>query len=129
MSPYADAQAQRDYQRQWVAARRAEWLRGHFCEWCRSESDLEVHHRDPSRKLHHSIWSWGQARRDTELAKCVVLCRSCHQRAHSQARRVEAELRNPHGTVNRYKLGCRCDVCRAANTERSRELRVRKGAA
>lgn len=127
MSPYKDAQAQRDYQRRWVANRRAEWMRGQFCEWCRSESDLEVHHRDPSRKVHHAIWSWGEARRATELAKCVVLCRSCHRSAHSGARRVEAELRNPHGTRQRYLLGCKCDLCRAGNVEYERSRKARHG--
>lgn len=129
MSPYADAAAQREYQRAWVAARRAEWLRGHFCEWCNSGDDLHVHHRDPARKVSHNIWSWGEARRASELAKCVVLCRPCHQRAHSEARRLEAELRNPHGTVNRYKLGCACDSCREANTLRQREAKARRAAA
>lgn len=29
----------------------------------------------------------------------------------------------PHGTAQRYRQGCHCDECRAANTEYNRELR------
>lgn len=119
--PYADRQAQRDYQRRWAARRRAEYLDGKTCSWCDSDDDLELHHADPSKKVAHAIWSWGRERRLNEIAKCIVLCRSCHNRAHGQARRVEAELRNPHGTVRRYWIGCRCDLCRLARREYERD--------
>lgn len=118
--PYADAQAQRDYQRQWVAKRRALFFSEKECEWCGERDDLELHHLDVTKKENHKIWSWGEARRLTEIAKCIVLCRACHQRAHSEARRVEAELRNPHGTRNRYDLGCKCPDCREAKWEYNR---------
>lgn len=126
--PYSDAASQRDYQRRWVARRRAVFFRGKTCEWCGSSDRLELHHRDPARKLHHAIWSWGEARRAAEIAKCVVVCRSCHQRAHAEARRVEAELRNPCGTWQAYKRGCRCDRCRVANRDYLRELARRRAA-
>jgi hypothetical protein len=118
---YRDPEAQRAYQRAWVARRRATFFKCKTCEWCGSAEKLELHHRDPSRKENHAIWSWGEARRLAEIAKCIVLCHSCHQRAHSEARKIEAELRNPCGTVAAYKRGCKCDACRAANAERNRE--------
>ena len=115
---YKNPELQRAYQRAWVARRRAAFFKGKSCEWCEATEQLELHHRDPSRKENHAIWSWGEARRLTEIAKCIVLCRDCHKRAHSEARRIEAELRNPCGTLPAYKRGCRCDACRAANRER-----------
>jgi hypothetical protein len=121
--PFADPAAMRDYQRRWVARRRALFFRDRSCEWCGATEELELHHRDPNKKVSHSIWSWGEKRRLAELAKCIVICGPCHRRAHAEARRVEAELRNPHGTEQRYRLGCRCTDCRAANTERARRQR------
>jgi hypothetical protein len=78
--PYSDPAAQREYQRQWCANRRAEWMAGKSCADCGSTTDLEVDHVDPSQKVSHRVWSWSRARRDAELAKCVVRCQPCHQR-------------------------------------------------
>lgn len=122
--PYADPAAKRAYQRAWAARRRAEFFAGKTCEWCDSSDDLHLHHRDPSQKESHSIWSWSETRRLAEIAKCVVLCAACHMRAHGEARRVEAELRSPHGTIRRYWNGCRCESCRNARRDHAREERA-----
>lgn len=122
--PYRDRAAQRDYQRRWIAARRAEFFAGKTCLWCGDTDSLELHHADPAKKVSHSIWSWGEHRRRAEIQKCVVLCQGCHQRAHSEARRIEAELRNPCGTYAAYKRGCRCDSCRAANRDYQRAVKA-----
>ena len=122
--PYKDKAAQREYQRRWVAERRAEFFAGKSCAWCGSSDRLELHHANPNKKVHHAIWSWGENRRLNEIGKCIVLCRSCHERGHAEARRVEAELRNPCGTFASYKRGCRCDSCRAANAQYQREAKA-----
>lgn len=119
--PYKDPEKQRAYQRDHVRRRRAEFFAGKTCAWCSATDDLELHHRDPSQKEAHSIWTWAEPRRLAEIAKCIVLCGSCHKRAHSEARRVEAELRSPHGTVRRYWLDCRCEPCREAHRAYNRE--------
>jgi hypothetical protein len=121
-------EAKRAYQRTWLARRRALFFKGKVCEWCGATARLELHHRDPSRKLHHAIWSWGEARRSAEVAKCMVLCDPCHERAHAAARRVEAELRNPCGTYASYKRGCRCQSCRVANRDYQRDAKARRAA-
>lgn len=123
--PYKNPAAQRDYQRRWHAQRRARFFADKACDWCGATEQLELHHRDPNKKVSHKIWSWGDARRMAEIAKCFILCRECHQRAHSEARRLEAELRNPHGTRRRYHLGCHCDDCRRGNREYERERKRR----
>ena len=122
--PYKDPDAQRAYQRRWVHIRRASFFAGKACEWCESTEELELHHRDTNKKESHKIWSWGEARRLVEIAKCIVLCATCHRRAHAEARRVEAELRNPHGTRQRYELGCHCEPCRSAKADYNRERRA-----
>lgn len=126
--PYRDREAQRAYQRTWVARRRAVFFKDKRCEWCAETDGLELHHRNPDRKVSHNIWSWGEKRRQTEIDKCVVLCGGCHSRAHGQARRLEAELRNPHGSVRRYWTGCRCQPCRDAKREYNREHPGRRAA-
>lgn len=80
--PYRDPAAQREYQRRWKARRRAEWFAGRTCQRCGAADHLEIHHRAGEDKVSHAIWSWSKPRRDAELAKCVVLCRDCHEDQH-----------------------------------------------
>lgn len=108
---YSDKDAQREYQRKWIAKRRLTWLDSHGpCVRCGSVEDLEVDHIDASTKVSHSVWSWRQSKRDEELAKCQVLCHSCHliKTAECGDRGESAA----HGKQRRYEVhSCRCDVC------------------
>lgn len=69
----------KDYQRNWVASRRAEFFTGKQCTKCGSTQRLELDHIDPEDKTDHAIWSWSETRRLRELAKCQILCNSCHK--------------------------------------------------
>ena len=62
----------------WYAERRASWFADKQCVRCGSTDRLELDHVDPSTKVTSSIWTWAEARRNTELAKCQVLCHLCH---------------------------------------------------
>ena len=101
----------RQYNRRWMAKRRAEWFDGKACVECGSTEEREVDHIDPSQKIDHKVWSWSKERRDAELAKCQVLCRRCHT-----AKSIRENHRpRVHGTVAMYKRGnCRCELCREA---------------
>ena len=68
----------RNYQRQWMARRRAEFFAGKSCVRCGSCERLELDHIDPKTKTTHAIWSWRYDRRMEEIAKCQVLCHDCH---------------------------------------------------
>lgn len=71
----------REYQKKWISNRRTEWIKANGpCQVCGSDQDLEVDHIDPATKSMHParIWSRRQEIRDEELAKCQVLCESCH---------------------------------------------------
>ncbi len=123
--PYKDLNRQREFQRVWIKRRREEWFAEHGpCEKCGSWENLEIHHRDPEKKVTHNVWSWTPERRDAELAKCQVLCKSCHVEATNEQRRPHFH----HGTLSTYNYyHCRCPECRAANAERVRYDRQRYG--
>lgn len=115
--PYKDKDKQREYQRLWIKRRRQEYLGDKSCAECGSNDSLEVHHTDPTLKVDHKVWSWVQSRRDEELAKCEVLCKSCHKKQHATS----------HGMEWMYRAHkCRCDLCKAANTRKNREYRKRR---
>lgn len=114
--PLATKEAQREYQRQWVAARRAEWFEGRACIDCGGTERLEIDHVDPALKIDSHVWSWSEPRRLAELAKCVVRCQPCHVQRH-RAGRPE------HGT-GAYKRGCRCEICREAKSAHDKAYRA-----
>jgi 5-methylcytosine-specific restriction endonuclease McrA len=83
--PYKDPvkkkEYMRNYQREWMRKRRQAWIDENGpCKHCGSTEKLEVDHINPRfKKLNpHGIWSLCEAKRKKELAKCQVLCKSCH---------------------------------------------------
>lgn len=114
--PMKTKDEQREYQRKWMAARRAEYFKGKFCVRCFSTERLEIHHVNPESKITNAVWSWRNERRQEELNKCEILCYKCHKKEHSAK----------CGSLRRYKYGCRCDLCRGANREKGRKERARR---
>lgn len=113
---YATRSEQLQYQREWTAKRRADYMVGKSCVVCGSTESLEVDHIDPEQKVSHRIWTWAIPRRDAELAKCQILCTEHHKQKTRSQRPIPE-----HGTVSRYSSKahkCRCDLCRKANAER-----------
>lgn len=135
LMPYADPQLQREYQVEWVAARRqrAVILLGAKCTWCERTENLEFDHIDPSSKNPilklgrgtGSFWSWAWSRIEAELQKCWLLCEDCH--------RVKTRDDRPdllHGTRTMYqKRKCRCQECSAWQGRRMDAYRMRKSQA
>ena len=118
--PFKDPQKRREYGREWVRKRKALWFeRNGPCVLCGSWKDLEIDHIDPTIKTTHRIWSWSKEKREAELAKCQVLCQSCHKEKTAE------EKESPHGTFSRYigKHKCKCQECRKANAEHTRTQR------
>ncbi len=113
--PYADPKKRLEYQRNWMAKRRQDWLAANGpCVRCGTSDDLQVDHIDPTQKVSHRIWSWAIARLNAELAKCQVLCHSCHHKKTG-----EQNGWGKHGSAG-YLRGCRCELCTCGNTERCR---------
>lgn len=118
--PYKDKEKQREYQRQWMARRREEWLEANGpCQFCGSGEDLEVDHIDPEHKVSHRVWSWSKERREAELANCRVLCSDCHKERTAEYRRDQVQ----HGTATMYDLACRCVDCREFKRQKNARFR------
>lgn len=97
--------------------RRTKWFTENGpCNMCGSDKLLVGHHVNPADKEYEvsKIWTYCDKIREKELAKCIVLCKSCHNKFHL--------VKNTHGTPYRYKLGCRCDNCVNANGAYRRKL-------
>lgn len=109
---YKTATVQRQYQRDWINARKKSFLkRMGPCVFCGTSENIEIHHIDPERKGSHRIWSWSRDRILEELKSCVPLCRNCHVKFHALQKRKPLV----HGTVHAYdQYACRCDECKSA---------------
>ncbi|QBZ72742.1 HNH endonuclease [Gordonia phage GodonK] len=111
---YKDPDKQRQYQREWRARRRDEWFADKVCVDCNTTENLQLDHVDPSLKIDHRIWSWSAARREAELAKCVVRCHDCHvvkTVAHGDkrtARQREAASKRTQIVVEAGPVTCDC---------------------
>ncbi len=117
--PYADPEVQAEYQRQWMANRRAEWFADKSCSWCGSTQNLELDHVDSASKVSHRIWSWSRARRDAELAKCQVLCNECHTAKSLSMDNTTFINGFVHGSRSMYQIHrCRCEKCKAWQSAR-----------
>lgn len=111
--PYKDREKQRQFQRNWKQKRRQEWLdQNGPCVQCGSNQDLEVDHKERNAKVDHKVWSWAEDRRNTELAKCQVLCEKCHKKKTA----LESWRPIPHGTSSGYRRHCRCVKCAKAHS-------------
>lgn len=112
----------RRYQNEWMKKRRIGWFKAVGPCWrCGSSDRLEVHHINREAKISHAVWSWSEERMDSELAKCVPLCRSCHV----EITKLQNSKPLVHGTYLAYnKKKCRCALCRASNAERSRIQKI-----
>ena len=93
-----------DYQRKWMARRRAEYFCGKRCAHCGATEGLQLDHIDPSTKVHHTVWSWRSSRREEELKKCQPLCATCHKRKTAQER-VAAQSGVPIAALRRITDG------------------------
>lgn len=77
--PYKSREKQREFNRKWVAKRRAEFFKDKVCIKCGSSENLELDHVDRSTKVTNHIWSWCKEKREIEIKKCQVLCHPCHK--------------------------------------------------
>jgi len=85
--PYKDKDEQRAFQRDWLERRKEKFFKGKSCKKCgvtREEKELQLHHKDPSIKIDHHIWSWAPERFWNEVKKCDILCRDCHEELNSK---------------------------------------------
>lgn len=114
----------KEYQRRWMAARRAEYMSDKVCVVCGSSDRLEVDHINPTEKLLSPGTLWSMARdnprRMAELAKCQVLCYDHHK----EKTIAEANAKRKHGRTM-YNYGCRCEICYKAQQIHNAERKMR----
>jgi 5-methylcytosine-specific restriction endonuclease McrA len=104
MTPYADKEAQRTFQREWMRSRRSKWVADNGpCRVCGSSDNLEVDHIDPSLKTMspRSIWSLSDKnkRKTAELDNCQVLCKVCHLKKTLEERAAKRRNHDLHGNT------------------------------
>lgn len=94
---------------------------GGKCVRCGSADQLEFDHIDPATKsftiTHRMLLGWGRVL--AELAKCQLLCDSCHiaktiEDGPPHNKRAEVV----HRHITTYTDGCRCEPCRLAKAVR-----------
>lgn len=116
---YVDKDKQREYQRQWVANRKAEFFKDKTCARCSSVNKLELDHIEPELKVSHRVWTWTKVKRLEELNKCQILCESCHM-----DKTLEQRAKTDHGRAQMYQAHkCRCDECRAWKRDSDKKYR------
>lgn len=71
------------------------------------------------------IWSRSQQKIESELLRCVLLCKTCRR----NKRVAEAAEARGHGSVTSYKYGCRCPACWTAHRDYRQGWVKRKRAA
>jgi hypothetical protein len=123
---YKDPTKQKEYQRKWIADRRAQFFIDKSCVVCGSTDQLELDHIDPTTKISNSIWSWSQKRQDDEIAKCQVLCHDHHV---EKTWTKDGRHRVQHGSETMYaRFKCRCELCCLARKLYKKNLRAKRKA-
>jgi hypothetical protein len=90
---------------------------GGACAECGSASDLEIDHIDRSSKevnIGTILASASEARYRAEVAKCQLLCSTCHRA------KTARELGVPHGGGLSGKKNCKCAPCKQRKAEYNR---------
>jgi len=124
----------KDYER--YKHRRTDWIeRNGPCVRCGSSDRLEIDHINREEKLYGADRLWGLSPTNpkvvSELAKCQVLCRSCHIEKSIEEGSFSLGRGNGkvavHGTESMYSnQKCRCKECRVGHNEYMRDYRKRK---
>ena len=75
---------------------------------------------------------YGWMKKKCNCVECEQAKRIWHEERNSKRRGTSPSKgsygrETSHGDRLHYKRGCRCDLCKRANTEYNRELRLRKG--
>ena len=94
------------YQNRWLAERRMTWIKENGpCKHCGTWDNLEVDHINPAKKKYPAakLWSRRKSFRDRELAKCQVLCKSCHLKKSILESKVRNKKNNKKKTKTKLK--------------------------
>ena len=93
---------------------------------CGSAENLQMDHIDSTTKKYAigKMWSIRESEFWREVAKCQILCRSCHD-DKSIGERGMRVAKGAHGRLSTYRY-CHCSLCRKAKNEYTQEYRRKK---
>jgi hypothetical protein len=119
----------REYQRVYLAKKRQnaiDYLGGR-CVVCGTKSNLQFDHINSHEKTFSisRILSYKWDFLIKELRKCQILCAQHHLEKSKQTLDGNRTA-DRHGWKGYNHLGCRCEICRLANTEKSRKFRKKR---
>jgi hypothetical protein len=93
--PYKDKEAQKKFQRDWIAKRREDLLVNKTCRDCSSTSDLNfVNVKNGGKKF---SYSYSGEKLKEKLADAIVLCEDCNDKFQRNTRK---EKSTTHGKTN-----------------------------
>ena len=95
-------------------------LLGGKCIKCGETESLEFDHIDPgtmSFRIGHRL-DYSMELLKKEADKCQLLCHRCHWSKTLSERNQEFAVHGSHGMYTNH--GCRCDLCKEANTNYAR---------
>jgi hypothetical protein len=102
---------------------------GGKCAQCGSRENLQIDHKDPSKKTMTvaRMTMVSEERFLDELEQCQLLCggeEGCHTKK-TVAERGLKWARGTHGTLSSYRY-CKCGLCRAAWNVNSKKYKRRR---
>lgn len=105
---------------------REEWSKAQLlCEPCHVEKSVD----EKEDFTHGTIYAW--MRKGCRCVECLPAWRKWHDKRNAKRRKSDSS-RGPYnlpascGTAKKYKRGCRCDDCKAANAAKARAYRKKK---
>jgi len=106
--------------------RKAVEILGGQCTQCATDKDLQFDHISPNSKINNVAsmirsCSWESIL--SELTKCQLLCKPCHQ-----VKSAEEKAGKEHGRPNMWRRGCRCEPCKQSKRDSVNQSRWRTGA-
>ena len=118
-----------DKQNLWLRERRDKYVKllGGVCVDCGTTERLEFDHVDPALKSFdiNAKIKCKESLLLPELQKCVLRCKVCHSLKTNRDKRARI-IPKPHGTPGRYRQGCKCALCLAAEVERTRAVKLKR---
>jgi hypothetical protein len=97
---------------------------GGKCRVCGSTDSLQFDHKNHGSKDYEvTTKMWWSKNVDEEVAKCQLLCKSCHT-LKSIGEKGHTVAKGTHGTLSAYRY-CKCDLCREANAKYCRDRKLK----
>lgn len=124
--PIKRAEYSRRKNRELYHTRRDAWFKkNNRCVDCGSKENLQLSFKDPSKRVTHRVFLLTKVKREAELKKLQARCKTCWTKhVITKFRKTEPlPSEDGHG-YQRYKKGCRCEVCTRANTENGRRHKI-----